>query len=143
MTIKLNRLEVDGGFLNGLDLQFSDGLNVLIGARGSGKTSVIELLRYCLDVPAVTDRAQLDAEGQALWVLGDDGCATLTLEIDGTERVLTKGLHQERDAAVALSGVLFVSQQEIEEIGRDSSGRRRILDDAAAAVDARPETEGL
>ena len=132
MAIKLKRLEVEGGFLNGVDLQFAEGLNVLIGARGSGKTSVIELLRYCLDVHAVTERAQLEAEGQALWVLGDEGCATLTIEVDGTERVLRKGLNQERDAAVPKTGVLFVSQQEIEEIGRDSSSRRRILDDAAA-----------
>ncbi len=141
--IKLKRLEVEGGFLNGVDLQFSDGLNVLIGARGSGKTSIIELLRYCLNVPAVTERAQLEAEGQALWVLGDDACATLTIEIDGTERVLRKGLHQERDARVPLTGVLFVSQQEIEEIGRDSSSRRRILDDAAVDTDGSPETQEL
>jgi len=133
--IKLKRLEVEGGFLNGVDLQFAEGLNVLIGARGSGKTSVIELLRYCLDVRAVTERAQLEAEGQALWVLGDEGCATLTIEVDGTERVLRKGLNQERDAAVPKTGVLFVSQQEIEEIGRDSGSRRRILDDAAATAD--------
>lgn len=141
--IRLKRLEVEGGFLNGVDLQFAEGLNVLIGARGSGKTSVIELLRYCLGVPAVTDRAQLDADGQALWVLGNEGCATLTIEIDGTERMLRKGLNQERDAAVAKTGVLFVSQQEIEEIGRDSGSRRRILDDAAAVQQAPPEASAL
>src|SRR3954452_7143509 len=117
MTVQLKRLEVEGGFLNGVDLQFAEGLNVLIGARGSGKTSVIELLRYCLDVRAVTERAQRAAESQALWVLGDDGCATLTIEVDGTERVLRRGINQERDAAVPKAGVLFVSQQEIEEIG--------------------------
>lgn len=132
MMVKLKRLEVEGGFLNGVDLQFAEGLNVLIGARGSGKTSVIELLRYCLDVRAVTERAQQEAEGQALWVLGDEGCATLTIEVDGTEHVLRRGLNQERDTALPKTGVLFVSQQEIEEIGRDSGSRRRILDDAAA-----------
>jgi recombinational DNA repair ATPase RecF len=35
---------VEDGFLDGLDLRFSDGLNVLIGARGTGKTSIVELL---------------------------------------------------------------------------------------------------
>lgn len=141
--VRLKRLEVEGGFLNGVDLQFADGLNVLIGARGSGKTSVIELLRYCLDVRAVTDRAQREAEGQALWVLGDEGCATLTIDVDGTERVLRRGLSQDRDAAVPKAGVLFVSQQEIEEIGRDSGSRRRILDDAAADQQAPLEAGAL
>ena len=65
--MKLKRLEVDGGFLRGLDLTFADGLNVLIGARGSGKTSVIEVLRYCLGIRAVTDEAQKRAREQALW----------------------------------------------------------------------------
>lgn len=55
----------------------------------------------------------------------------MTIEIDGTEHVLRRGLNQERDAALPKEGVLFVSQQEIEEIGRDSGSRRRILDDAA------------
>jgi len=38
--VKLKRLEVEGGFLNGVDLQFAEGLNVLIGARGSGRQDV-------------------------------------------------------------------------------------------------------
>jgi energy-coupling factor transporter ATP-binding protein EcfA2 len=125
--VHLRRLEVDGGFLNGLDLTFSDGLNVLIGARGSGKTSVIEVLRYCLGVRAVTDAAQRRAAEHALWVLGD-GCATLTIEVDGIERVVRRGVNQESDVAVPTSGVLFVSQKEIEAIGLDGASRRRIVD---------------
>jgi ABC-type branched-subunit amino acid transport system ATPase component/predicted ATPase len=130
--MRLIRLEVEGGFLDGLDLAFADGLNVLIGARGSGKTSVIEVLRYCLGVSAVTETAQKRATEQALWVLGD-GCATLTIEIDGVERVLRRGVNQEPDAAVPDRGVLFVSQMEIEAIGLDAESRRRILDGFAAS----------
>jgi predicted nucleic acid-binding Zn-ribbon protein len=130
--MRLIRLEVEGGFLNGLDLAFADGLNVLIGARGSGKTSVIEVLRYCLGVRAVTDSAQRRATEQALWVLGD-GCATLTIEIDGVERVLRRGVNQEPETAVPGQGVLFVSQKEIEAIGLDAESRRRILDDFATS----------
>ncbi|EKN3971782.1 ATP-binding protein [Yersinia enterocolitica] len=46
----IERLQVQGGFLDGLDINFSSGLNVITGARGMGKTSVIELLRYVLVV---------------------------------------------------------------------------------------------
>lgn len=130
-AVRLIRLEVEGGFLDGLDLEFAEGLNVLIGARGSGKTSVIEVLRYCLGVRAVTDKAQRRATEQALWVLGD-GCATLTIEIDGVERVLRRGINQDPETEVPDRGVLFVSQKEIEAIGIDPKSRRRILDGYAA-----------
>ncbi len=139
--MKLVRLEVDGGFLDGLDLRFSTGLNVLIGARGSGKTSVVEILRYCLDHRAVTDDAQRKAEAQALWVLGG-GCATLTVEIDGVERVLRRCVGQDPDSPVpSAESVLFVSQKEIEEIGLDADSRRRILDSLAANPSQRAESD--
>jgi hypothetical protein len=39
-------LEITGGFLKGLKLDFADGLNCVIGGRGTGKTTVLELIRY-------------------------------------------------------------------------------------------------
>ncbi len=42
------RLGVTGGFLAGMDLEFADGLNCLIGGRGAGKTTVLEFLRFGL-----------------------------------------------------------------------------------------------
>jgi predicted AAA+ superfamily ATPase len=38
----IKRIQVEEGFLDGLDIAFAPGLNVLIGPRGTGKTSVIE-----------------------------------------------------------------------------------------------------
>lgn len=42
-------LTVVGGFLDGLKLEFGPGLNAIIGGRGTGKTTVLELIRYTLD----------------------------------------------------------------------------------------------
>ena len=42
------RLQVTGGFLAGADLQLVDGLNCFIGGRGTGKTTLLEFLRYGL-----------------------------------------------------------------------------------------------
>lgn len=39
--VQVERLTVEEGFLAGLDVQFLPGLNVLIGERGTGKTSVM------------------------------------------------------------------------------------------------------
>src|SRR5690606_1040437 len=42
------KLGVSGGFLGGAELEFVDGLNCLIGGRGTGKTTALELLRFGL-----------------------------------------------------------------------------------------------
>jgi len=41
-------LEPTGGFLKGTKLEFADGLNCIIGGRGTGKTTVLEFVRYVL-----------------------------------------------------------------------------------------------
>jgi hypothetical protein len=46
---RLRTLRVFGGFLDGLELHFPAGLTCLIGGRGAGKTTVLELIRYALD----------------------------------------------------------------------------------------------
>lgn len=42
-------LSVVGGFLDGVRVEFSPELNCIIGARGTGKTTILELIRYALD----------------------------------------------------------------------------------------------
>jgi hypothetical protein len=42
-------LEVTGGFFKGAKLEFADGLNCIIGGRGTGKTTVLEFVRYVLN----------------------------------------------------------------------------------------------
>ena len=44
----IKRVQMEEGFLDGLDVSFTRGLNVIIGERGTGKTSLIELVRFCL-----------------------------------------------------------------------------------------------
>ena len=54
----IERVQVDEGFLDGLDLQLGRGLTVVIGARGAGKTSLVELVRFCLGAGSFTDEAR-------------------------------------------------------------------------------------
>lgn len=78
----ITRIQVEEGFLNGLDLRFSKGLNVLIGARGTGKTSIVELIRFGLGAKANTADSERKATDHARSILGS-GQVTLTLEGDG------------------------------------------------------------
>jgi len=51
-----------GGFLDGLDIHFNENMNCLIGGRGTGKTTIIETIRYALDDEPRTDRNRDDNE---------------------------------------------------------------------------------
>jgi recombinational DNA repair ATPase RecF len=57
--------------LDGIDQEFSLELNVLIGGRGTGKSSVIELIRFCLAATSYTESGQQASIEHALGVLGD------------------------------------------------------------------------
>ena len=47
----ITSISFEGGILDGKTIRFSPELNTLIGIRGSGKSSVLEALRYALDIP--------------------------------------------------------------------------------------------
>ena len=47
----IKSIAFEGGILNGQQINFSSELNALIGIRGSGKSSVLEAVRYVLDIP--------------------------------------------------------------------------------------------
>jgi len=47
----IRSIHFNGGILDGQTLHFSPELNALIGIRGSGKSSILEAVRYALDIP--------------------------------------------------------------------------------------------
>ncbi len=54
---QIQYLSVIGGFLDGLRVSFRAGLNTVIGARGTGKTTVVECIAYALDTLPNLDHA--------------------------------------------------------------------------------------
>lgn len=48
---RIQSIAFEGGVLDGQILNFSSELNCLIGIRGSGKSSIVEAIRYVLDIP--------------------------------------------------------------------------------------------
>jgi hypothetical protein len=53
----------EGGFLDGAAIRFNENLNVLIGGRGTGKSTIIESIRYVLGVEPLGDEATKAHEG--------------------------------------------------------------------------------
>ena len=54
---ELVTLAWQGGFLDGVAVRLNPNLNVLIGGRGAGKSTVIESLRYVLDLDPIGEDA--------------------------------------------------------------------------------------
>lgn len=55
---KVVRMTVAGGYLDGVRVDFSDHLNTVIGGRGTGKSTLLECLRFALDFPPKGKQAQ-------------------------------------------------------------------------------------
>lgn len=51
-------MTVSGGYLDGLKVNFSDHLNTVIGGRGTGKSTLLECLRFALDMAPKGKQAQ-------------------------------------------------------------------------------------
>jgi energy-coupling factor transporter ATP-binding protein EcfA2 len=124
----IERLQVEEGFLDGLDLSFDPGLNVVIGPRGSGKTSVIELLRYCFGLDAYTAQAGTEARQHVLSILGSSGRATVTAQIDGERFQVVRSASDSEPRGLPRDRPIVLSQKEIESVGIDAAGRLRIVD---------------
>ncbi len=124
----IKRIQVEEGFLSGLSLDFGTGLNVLIGPRGAGKTSIIELIRFCLGAPAFTDKTGLAVAEHARSILGG-GEVTITLS-DGVQEVtVSRTASEERPRSTSqFVPPTILSQNEIESLGTDAVGRLRLLD---------------
>jgi ABC-type lipoprotein export system ATPase subunit len=124
----ISRIQVEEGFLDGLDLHLTPGLNVVIGARGTGKTSLIELVRYCLDAPSSSPELGRRSREHALSILGG-GQVTVTLS-DGTSDILvsrTAGDENSKSTAPYTRPIVF-SQTEIETVGLSAKGRLQLID---------------
>lgn len=130
----IERLQIEGGFLDGLDVKFSSGLNVLIGARGTGKTSVIELIRFVLAAQNHTSDAAKRSIEHATAVI-DDGQVTVQLNDLIDNVTVSRTVDQQSPQANGdYDKPLIFSQTEIESLGLSASGRLHLIDSFLARL---------
>lgn len=67
----------EGGFLDGTVLRFNPNLNVLVGGRGTGKSTIIESIRAALALVAIGDEARSAHDGIVRQVLKNGTKITL------------------------------------------------------------------
>jgi ABC-type transport system involved in cytochrome c biogenesis ATPase subunit len=124
----IRNLKVEEGFFSNLDLSFSSGLNVLIGGRGVGKTSIIELIRFGLGSGNLTSNFK-ESSSHAISILQSSGRVSIELEYEG--RIINVSRSAMDPAPIYsepfISPVVF-SQKEIETISLNAEGRLGLID---------------
>ena len=124
----IESIKIDGGSLDGFRQSLSPGLNVLIGGRGTGKSSVIELIRFCLGAASSSDSIGKDAREHALGVLGD-GKVVIALT-NGKDRIEVSRIATDSgdNCPLEVFPPFVFSQKEVEQIGARSQSRMRLVD---------------
>jgi predicted ATPase len=75
----LAALAWEGGFLDGVKIAFNENLNVLIGGRGTGKSTIVESIRYVLGLPPLGEEACKTHDGIVKHVLSSGTKISLAL----------------------------------------------------------------
>ncbi|MBN1186507.1 MAG: hypothetical protein JXB49_29800 [Bacteroidales bacterium] len=75
----IKSIDFEGGVLGGHSIPFSPELNTLIGIRGSGKSSILEAVRYVLDIPLGEQATDVSYKDRLIQhTFGSGGRATIT-----------------------------------------------------------------
>lgn len=84
-------IKIDRGFLSAQDFGFNKNFNCLLGGTGSGKSTVIEFLRFAFDQLSEDEQVKKDSLGK-LTDLGGLGCTISVsfIDRDGEEYLLSR-----------------------------------------------------
>lgn len=136
----VSRIRVTGGFLNGLDVSLSRGLNVVVGPRGAGKTTFLELLRHAVGAQHAGQSAAADRARQAFLdaILGT-GEVIVDIESDDGGRHLVVDARGGGQRVDLSRSVLVLGQNELEEIASDPPSRLNLLDLRTGAAKEFPD----
>ncbi|MBU3918644.1 AAA family ATPase [Patescibacteria group bacterium] len=144
---RIDSLKITSGFLADQEFEFHEGLNSLLGAKGSGKSLAIEFLRFCLNQQPQNENIYNDHETKLEKCLKVHGEVKLKFMDDsGKEYLISREYNPAEDNPITIIDlsdntqkrfqveqvfpVLFLSQNEIIKIAEDKTGtsQRRFID---------------
>ena len=138
---RLRSVSIIGGFLDGQTFDLADGLNCVIGARGTGKTTVLEFVRYAMDAMPADPAAQKRVESLVEKNLAGGRVQVAVQTKDGLSYIVSRSAGEdpvvltEDGTATEISlraGGLFkidiFSQNEVEAIADQASSQLDLID---------------
>lgn len=142
----ITRIEIRGGFLSDLRLNLSPGLNCIIGGRGTGKSALLEIVRYAFDVAPKTEMSGRQADSLINYAFPTGSHVTVDFRLSGgmtyrVERIAGREplVYRADDVESAPSTPLDVKpadllplqvygQKEVYEISQDPQFQLNLLD---------------
>ncbi len=142
-TPLIKAIRIVGGFLDGAEIDLSAGLNCIIGGRGTGKTTLLELVRFVFAGPIALDGEGASKRVESLLAhnLGGGRVEATVATRGRIEFVVTRSIGEEpivldadrkpTEISLRRGGILHVdvySQNEIESIADCGSSQLALLD---------------
>lgn len=143
----INSIKITSGFLTDQKIYFHTGLNSILGAKGSGKSLVVELLRFGLNQPTVNIDLLNDHTSKIDKCLKFHGQVEIVItDQSGKKYQITRTYNPSENNPIEIKDlsdgtikdflieqifpILFLSQNEIVKIAEDKSGasRREFID---------------
>jgi len=132
----IDSISFTGGLLNNDTIKFNNNMNNLIGIRGSGKSTILETIRYGLDVPFGTNSKDTKYKNDIVYNLMRSGGMLEIVLIDKlnkcykVQRVYNEKPNVYRDDTLIpflkinenLVNILYFGQKDLSEIGTDGFG---------------------
>lgn len=75
----IDTISIYGGYLDGMNIKISKHLNTIIGGRGTGKSTLLEIIRYALGIEPKSKEAKNDIKELMKSNLGSDSRIELTI----------------------------------------------------------------
>lgn len=137
----IERVSINGGFLNEFDIELNPNLNCFIGGRGTGKSCLLEVVRHTFGINPKTSQNQTQAQGIIENAFPAGSTASIQIRFDAdsvytiertskdTPKVYRYGENEPLDLQPNdLLPIQVYGQKEVYEISRDPNFQLRLLD---------------
>jgi len=103
----LKSIRFEGGTLSGTEVNLSPELNTMIGIRGSGKSSILEVIRYVLDIPFGDKAGDMEYKQKLIgFTLGSGGKVIITATDRYGQVYEIRRIWKENSSSVYVDGLL-------------------------------------
>lgn len=135
---RITHVAVNSGFLENQEARFHEGLTTILGAKGAGKSLLVEFMRFALNQESVHPSISSDHVAKLRSKLGEYGQVSLTYEDENGASTTVTRAFRELDASpygddvpfdpAQIFPVLFLSQNEIIKIAEDEAEQLKFID---------------
>ena len=133
---RISTVKISGGFLGNQEVVFHPGLNSILGGKGTGKSLLIELLRFVLNQPPIQEDILRDHNSKLSHQLGEyESVEICLIDESGKDIIFTRTFQSAQNHPfdidydpAQLFPILFLSQNEIIRIAEEESYQLGFID---------------